>query len=496
MRYVCSLIAAIIAMASLMPVKTSAQAGPGALSISNYQFISEQRSTRTEWFVTYRVEIQNTGPALAGVTASVMSSNPGIQVIPGQGVLHFGPVPANGCTTSIDTLTLLVDRSATVDLSTLVWSFVSPVANAGANQTAAVGSTVTLNGTGSSNPTGVGSLSYLWTFVSKPASSSAVINNPTNAMPTFIVDAPGDYVIALTVKNGAGQDTATTKVSTGNSAPVAKAGADQTVSLGATVTLNGSGSSDVDGDPLSYFWTLVSQPAGSSAFIANFRSVTATFTADKPGTYIAQLVVNDGKLDSTASTVKITTSNTPPVANPGQTQVANIGSLVQLNGSGSTDVDAGTLTYKWSLITVPTNTTAKLRNANIFNHPFTADLPGTHVAQLSVNDGKVDSAPATVTISTASPQPPTANAGANQTVKTGATVALNGSGSDPQSLPLTYSWSLTTRPNGSTAALSSTTSKNSTFVADKPGTYVAQLIVNNGYQNSQPSTVTITTSNT
>ena len=496
MRYVCSLIAAIIAMASLMPVKTSAQAGPGALSISNYQFISEQRSTRTEWFVTYRVEIQNTGPALAGVTASVMSSNPGIQVIPGQGVLHFGPVPANGRTTSIDTLTLLVDRSATVDLATLVWSFVSPVANAGANQTAAVGSTVTLNGTGSSNPTGVGSLSYLWVFVSKPASSNAVINNPTNAMPTFVVDAPGDYVIALTVKNGAGQDTATTKVSTGNSAPVSKAGADQTVSLGATVTLNGSGSSDVDGDPLSYFWTLVSQPAGSSAFIANFRSVTATFTADKPGTYVAQLVVNDGKLDSTASTVKITTSNTPPVANPGQTQVANIGSLVQLNGSGSTDVDADTLTYKWSLITVPTNSTAKLSNANIVNPTFTADLPGTYVAQLIVNDGKVDSAPATVTISTASPQPPTANAGANQTVKTGATVALSGSGSDPQSLPLTYSWSLTTRPNGSTAALSSTTSKTPTFVADKPGTYVAQLIVNNGYQNSQPSTVTITTSNT
>ena len=281
-----------------------------------------------------------------------------------------------------------------------------------------------------------------------------------------------------------------------NSAPVAKAGADQTVSLGATVTLNGSGSSDVDGDPLSYFWTLVSQPAGSSAFIANFRSVTATFIADKPGIYVAQLVVNDGKLDSTASTVKITTSNTPPVANPGQTQVADIGSLVQLNGSGSTDVDADTLTYKWSLITVPTNSTAKLSNANIVNPTFTADLPGTYVAQLIVNDGKVDSAPATVTISTASPQPPTANAGANQTVKTGATVTLNGSGSDPQSLPLTYSWSLTTRPNGSTAVLSSTTSKNPTFVADKPGTYVAQLIVNNGYQNSQPSTVTITTSNT
>ena len=63
--------------------------------------------------------------------------------------------------------------------------------------------------------------------------------------------------------------------------------------------------------------------------------------------------------------------------------------------------------------------------------------------------------------------------------------------SDADNDPLTYSWSLT-RPTGSNALITTPNIVKPTFVPDIPGTYVAQLIVNDGFTNSSPVTVTIT----
>src|SRR5262249_57158474 len=131
-------------------------------------------------------------------------------------------------------------------------------------------------------------------------------------------------------------DTAVVTVSTNNSAPVANAGPNQTVGLGSTVTLNGGGSSDVDGDTLTFSWTLISRPAGSTAALTGANTIAPTFVTDKAGTYVAQLIVNDGKVDSAPATVQITTGNTPPVANAGPNQIVNVGSTVPLNGAAST----------------------------------------------------------------------------------------------------------------------------------------------------------------
>ena len=114
------------------------------------------------------------------------------------------------------------------------------------------------------------------------------------------------------------------------------------------------------------------------------------------------------------------------------------------------------------------------------------------MASLIVNDGTVNSAPDTITISTINVAP-VANAGADQSVNVGVAVTLNGGvSSDADGDTITYSWSFTTKPSGSTAALSGATSANPTFTADKAGTYVVSLIVSDGTLNSSPDTVTIT----
>lgn len=489
MRYVCA--AAVIALSVLRPSDAPAQA---VLSITNYQLVSEQRVTRTVYDLAYRADLVNNGPARAAVTATVTSTVPSTQVM--QGSLHFANVPANGRVTSSDTFTIRVDRAAAFNFADLRWTFppdAAPVANAGASQTAPVGATVTLNGSGSGNPGGAGILTYSWTFTSRPAGSAAVLSNPASVTPAFVTDVAGTYVIMLTVSNGLASDTASVTVSTVNTPPVASAGPNQPVAVGATVTLNGSGSSDVDGDPLTYSWTLTQRPAGSAAALTGAASVWPAFVADRAGTYVVRLIVSDGKASSAPATVAITTLNTAPVANAGASQTVAARAIVQLNGSGSTDVDGDPLTYHWSLIAIPAGSAAALSSTTSVNPVFTADKAGTYVAQLIVSDGKMNSAPATVSITTLN-TPPVANAGLPQTVNVSAVVQLNGSAStDVDGDQLTYQWSLITIPAGSTAALSSTTAVNPSFTADHPGTYVAQLVVNDGKVSSAPVTVTVTT---
>jgi RHS repeat-associated protein len=213
------------------------------------------------------------------------------------------------------------------------------------------------------------------------------------------------------------------------------------------------------------------------------------------GTYIAQLIVTDGSVNSKPGTVTISTQNRPPVANAGVAQTVALQSTVQLDGTTSSDPDGDTLTFTWSLLSKPTESAAVLSNIQIARPTFVADMPGSYVAQLIVNDGKLSSAPATVTIST-DDSAPIANAGPDQTVPAGSTVQLDGSGSnDPDGSSLFYTWSFTTIPQGSAATFSNPLIAKPTFLADKRGTYVGQLIVGDGTLVSAPDTVMITAAN-
>jgi len=278
-----------------------------------------------------------------------------------------------------------------------------------------------------------------------------------------------------------------------NTAPLANAGPDETVPVGTLVTLDGTQSSDVDGNPLTYHWLFTSIPTGSGATLSNPTTAKPTFTADTPGQYIAQLVVNDGTVDSLPDTVTISTGNTIPLANAGPDQTVSVGSTVTLDGTGSTDADGNSLTYQWSFVSVPMGSTTNFSNPATAKPTFVADKAGQYVTQLIVNDGTANSLPDTITISTHNTAP-VANAGPDQSVVIGSTVTLNGSGStDVDGDSLTYDWMFLSVPTGSTASFSNPTAANPTFVADKAGQYVAQLIVNDGTANSLPDTVTITT---
>ena len=293
-----------------------------------------------------------------------------------------------------------------------------------------------------------------------------------------------------------------------NALPVSSAGTAQSVVAGTVVTLDGSASSDTDGDPLTFAWTLTFRPTGSAAVLAGASSAKPTFTPDVAGTYVATLVVSDGKASSAAATVPVTVTpaaaNAAPLASAGAAQSAVAGSVVTLDGSGSSDANGDLLTFSWTMTSRPAGSVAALAGTNGIKPTFTPDLAGTYVASLVVNDGKVSStaATATVTVTAAGTTAvataavnvaPLAKADAAQNVATGSTVTLDGSASsDANGDPLTFAWTLRSRPTGSAAALTGAASAKPTFRADLAGTYVASLVVNDGKVNSSAATVTVT----
>src|SRR4029077_5125853 len=158
-----------------------------------------------------------------------------------------------------------------------------PVANAGPDQTVEEGSLVTLSGAASTDPDGDIS-SYNWIQLSGPP---VTLSDENIVSPTFIAPNVGSagatLVFRLAVDDGNGEsasDEVSIMVDNVNGLPSANAGTDQTVDEREFVTLDGSASTDPDGDTLTYSWT---QILGPPAILSDSNVEQPTFTAPNVG---------------------------------------------------------------------------------------------------------------------------------------------------------------------------------------------------------------------
>jgi hypothetical protein len=215
----------------------------------------------------------------------------------------------------------------------------TPTADAGENQSGLTGATVTVDGANSTDPL-ERALTYSWTFAKVPdASTLSTVDAADSVAASFTPDVSGMYIVALTVNNGmtsSSPDTAVIRVSAEDAAPpIAIAGADKSGEDCTNIKVNGSGSSDPDGEPLSYFWDVQSVPPASTTSAANFENREAmktTFMPDVAGEYILSLAVFDGTSWSTPDHITLTIEersyNGVPTVYPGATQTHDAGEAI------------------------------------------------------------------------------------------------------------------------------------------------------------------------
>ncbi|MGH8580899.1 MAG: Ig-like domain-containing protein [Gammaproteobacteria bacterium] len=322
---------------------------------------------------------------------AVPDGNGGVTYTPNSG--FFG---TDGFTYTVNDSQGATSNVATVTVITVQPANVPPVAN---NDSAAtgvntpIGIDVVANDTdanGSLDPATVA-------IVSNPA-NGAVVNN-LNGTVTY-TPSPGffgtdSFTYTVNDTQGATSNTATVTIGV-NAAPAANAGPDANAVTGQPVALDGSGSSDPNGDTITFSWRFLSVPSTSGLVdtdIVNATTPAPSFTSDIDGAYELELTVTDPGALSDTDTVIITaaTPNVAPNADAGLDQNADVLTLVTLNGSG-TDPDNGPdpITFQWTFAQVPlgsTLTDADITNATNAQASFTPDVTGLYRLTVTVSDG-------------------------------------------------------------------------------------------------------------
>ena len=395
----------------------------------------------------------------------------------------------------------LKDSDTTV--ANVIFANQPPRANAGPNQTKGEETKVTLNGSNSSDPDD-GIKSYRW---SQTAGPRVKLSNDEAVKPTFTapnVAGSKSLTFELTVTDfGSLKDTDTTIVNvTGeNDQPTADAGPDQAKEEEIEVTLNGSNSSDPDDGIKSYRW---SQTAGPPVTLSNPQAKKPTFTAPNiigSKSLRFKLTVTDfGSLEDTDTTiVNVTGDNDPPMANAGPDQAVDEGeAIVELDGAGSSDPDDGIKSYRWSQKAGPQVTLSNPLDVQpTFTPPNVLESGASLTFELIVTDmGGLENVDAIIVNVTGDNDPPTANAGVDQTVLEKSTVTLDGSNSsDPDDGIESYRWKQVAGPS---VTFSDPTNDRPTFEApgfdnsgDQP--LILELIVTDdgGLQSSDSTTVSV-----
>jgi hypothetical protein len=407
------------------------------------------------------------------------------------------------------TFTLTVTDSSGASSSDSVLVTVKPEPNRGPNKPASGNFVFAVPHDG--NPaTNTASISATAAFLADPDGDPQTFRwtdlsgNVVSTTPTFTATfTPGIYHYNFQITDSYGSsstlaDQTITVNAEPNAAPLAKAGADQSITIShdgnpatntASFTINGSTSSDADGDTLTYAWKEGAVSVGTTASLSFTRT---------PGTYTFDMTVTDSYgLSSTDSVVVIVNAepNGAPVAQAGPDQsvtvlhdgdpATNTASFT-INGSASTDPDNDTVTYEWKDGATTVGSTPSIvlsRVAGSYTFTLTVSDPygalGTDTVNVIVNS-EPNSPPSITLQTTKTLSIPHDGSAATNTANTGITASVT----DPEGDSLTLTWT--------DASSSVVGSGNALNIPLTTGSYVFTLTAVDVYGASASKSITVT----
>ena len=365
-------------------------------------------SASSDLFVTVDAPpVVNAGPAMTNtfpgtVTLPGSASDDGLPTngtltvnwskISGPGTVVFGNAAATNSTATFSTSGVYVLRLAADDSIATNHSDVSvienfpPVANAGTN-ILTNGLQAALNGIVTDDGLPGSFLSAQWSQSAGPGTVTFGSASATNT--TVTASQSGTYILVLTACDGAATNSSELVV-TFNLPPVVNAGPDQTVNFGDTVTLVGTVTDDqLPHNILTSIWTEVSGSGNATFADASLTNTTVTF--DQPGTYTLRLTASD-TLATTSADVVIRINAAPVADNQTINTLEDAPVNVTLTGS---DADGDMLAFQ--IVTAPAHGTLSGQVPNLVYTPA-ANYNGSDSFTFLVNDGQVNSATATVSI--------------------------------------------------------------------------------------------------
>jgi hypothetical protein len=288
-----------------------------------------------------------------------------------------------------------------------------PIADAGDDQTVRVGDLVELNGTGSYDPDGV-IVGWDW---GKSVANPSDVSLSSQDLPVVLFTAPevvGSYWFALSVldDNGTWSELDEVNITVElppNVPPVAVATAEDAITLGDTMNLNGTSSRDPDGTVIAWEWNCTSH---ADLLINGGDTAMANTTPTETGTHVFTLKVQDDRGDwSQLAEVSVLVVapdvNLPPVAvisGPSlDTMVVN--STLLIDGSGSYDGDGDITDFLWNVTPLAN---ATLVGQNTSRIELTAMEEGEIIVTLAVRDdnGTWSIREATLVLTALYPPPP------------------------------------------------------------------------------------------